>query len=107
MIVVTERAVTELKNVLPRFAPDLDWSTGALRVLIAGECGCGKVHYGMDIAPEVRAEDTTFEVGGLRFTLEQRIAEMLNEAELDYESDMMHSGFRINNPNDAGCNCGH
>ena len=108
MMVVTDKAVEELKSVLPRFAPELDLSKGALRVLITGQCGCGKVHYGMDVSPEVRAEDTTFEVSGLRFALDPRVAELLDGAELDYEVGVMNSGFRINNPNEqGGCTCGH
>lgn len=77
-----------------------------LRVTVMGG-GCSGFQYAIELTAEKNADDVTFEKDGAVFITDDVSLPFLNNAEIDYVSDMMKSAFKIRNPNAAaGCGCG-
>ena len=77
-----------------------------LRVTIMGG-GCSGFQYAIELTAEKNADDVTFEKDGAVLITDDVSLPFLNNAEIDYVSDMMKSAFKIRNPNAAaGCGCG-
>lgn len=77
-----------------------------LRVTIMGG-GCSGFQYAIELTDEKNADDVTFEKDGAVLVTDEVSLPYLNNAEIDYVSDMMKSAFKIRNPNAAaGCGCG-
>ena len=61
----------------------------------------------IELTAEKNADDVTFEKDGAVLITDDVSLPFLNNAEIDYVSDMMKSAFKIRNPNAAaGCGCG-
>src|SRR4051812_26770520 len=103
MITLTERAATELRDLLN----SQDKQEAALRVWVAGG-GCSGLQYGMaldDNAPE--AEDNVFEQAGIKVYVDPISLNYMDGASVDYVDDVLGGGFKIENPNaTSSCGCG-
>jgi len=103
MITLTDRAATELKELINAEQKD----NAALRVWVAGG-GCSGLQYGMaldDNAPE--EEDKVFDQGGVKIYVDPISLGYMSGASVDYVDDVLGGGFKIENPNaTSGCGCG-
>lgn len=103
MLVVSEKAGTELKNVMTH----QNKVDSMVRVFVSGRCGCGNAHYGMGFDSQIRPEDEVFDAHGVKFVVDKDTAVELEGAEIDYAEAPMSKGFTIHNPNAGpGCGCG-
>ena len=69
--------------------------------------GCAGMEYTMDYASEVDPHDEVVEQNGARVMVAPMAQMFLFGTEIDYETSLLESGFKFNNPNvtDA-CGCG-
>jgi iron-sulfur cluster insertion protein len=78
----------------------------ALRVTVLGG-GCSGFQYEMGFDDTVNSDDFVFEKNGAKVVADATSMQFINNAELDYVSDMLKSAFKIRNPNAAAsCGCG-
>jgi iron-sulfur cluster assembly accessory protein len=85
----------------------------ALRVFVAGG-GCSGVNFGMALDNNFRAEDTTFEMEGVKVVVDEVSIDYLRGAHIDYLNDPVRgAGFLVDNPNlqahehgEGTCACG-
>lgn len=77
-----------------------------LRVTVLGG-GCSGFQYEIDLDAEKKDDDVTFERDGAVLVIDTTSLPFLDNAEIDFVSDMMKSSFKIRNPNAAAsCGCG-
>jgi iron-sulfur cluster assembly accessory protein len=100
---VTSPALEKIKEVMQEQGED----GTALRV-IAVPSEHGGVQYMMTMEKDVQKDDTTLELGGVRFLMDSDSEPFLDEATIDYVEELTRVGFVINNPMfaAAGCGCG-
>lgn len=112
---ITDAASAKIKEILSK-----EESSGAfVRVSVGqgGGCGCSGPGYEMSLEKEPQLQDIVGESNGVKLLLNSNQTDALTGAEIDYESNITRSGFKINNPNartesktegsHAGCGCGH
>jgi len=103
MITISERAVTELKDLMSTQAKQ----SAALRVWVAGG-GCSGLSYGMaldDGAPE--EGDQIFEQDGVKIYVDGLSLNYMDGSSVDFVEDALGGGFKIENPNAVStCGCG-
>ncbi len=103
MISLTERALTELKELMK----DQGKESAGLRVWVAGG-GCSGLSYGMaldDAEPE--EGDQVFEQEGVKLYVDGLSLNYMSGSHVDYVDDAMGGGFKIENPNAvSSCGCG-
>lgn len=69
--------------------------------------GCAGMEYTMEFADEVNPHDEVVEQNGARVMIAPMAQMFLFGTEIDYESGLIESGFRFNNPNvTEACGCG-
>ena len=69
--------------------------------------GCAGMEYTMDYVAEVNPLDEVVEQDGARVLIAPMAQMFLIGTEIDYETDLLHAGFKFNNPNVAeACGCG-
>ena len=69
--------------------------------------GCAGMEYTMDYVTEVNPLDEIVEQDGARVLIAPMAQMFLIGTEIDYEIDLLHSGFKFRNPNVAeACGCG-
>src|SRR3954469_21736983 len=101
MITISERAVTELKDLMTTQSKE----SGALRVWVAGG-GCSGLSYGMaldDAEPE--EGDNVYEHNGIKIYVDALSLNYMDGSVVDYVDDVLGGGFKIENPN-ATSSCG-
>jgi len=102
--VVSDSATARLLQMIS--AGDLLPSTGGLRVSVRGG-GCSGLTYAMDWVSGPSEGDRTFGNGAVRVYVEQKSMLFLGGSELVFDSGLMSSGFKIQNPNaKTTCGCG-
>jgi iron-sulfur cluster assembly protein len=101
-ITLHESAVGQLKTLLEqRQTPE-----AGLRIAVRGG-GCSGLAYVMEWAEKPREKDKIFERDGVRVFVDPKSYLYLLGTEIVYESTLMASGFKLNNPNVKGsCGCG-
>jgi iron-sulfur cluster assembly accessory protein len=103
MITLTDRAVTELKDLIQ----SQEKPSAALRVWVAGG-GCSGLSYGMaldDAEPE--SDDNVFEQNGIKIYVDGLSLNYMSGSSVDYVDDTLGGGFKIENPNaTSSCGCG-
>ncbi len=103
MITLTERALTELQDLIKT----QDKAGSALRVWVAGG-GCSGLSYGMaldDGAPE--EGDNIYEQEGVKIYVDPLSLQYMEGASVDYVDEVLGGGFKIENPNaTSSCGCG-
>ena len=78
----------------------------ALRVFVQGG-GCSGFQYGMALEGNIREQDTTVELDGIKVVVDEVSIDYLRGASIDYVDSVMGSGFKIENPNAvSSCGCG-
>ena len=103
MITLTDRAATELKDLMT----SQNKASAALRVWVAGG-GCSGLSYGMardENEPE--ADDKVFETDGVKLFVDTLSLGYMEGSSVDYVDDVLGGGFKIENPNaTSSCGCG-
>jgi len=101
-ITLHDSAVAQLHKLLAeRQTPD-----AGLRIAVRGG-GCSGLAYVMEWAEKPREKDKIFEREGVRVFVDPKSYLYLLGTEIVYESTLMASGFKLNNPNVKGaCGCG-
>ena len=69
--------------------------------------GCAGMEYTMDYVAEANPLDEVVEQDGARVLIAPMAQMFLFGTQIDYETDLLHAGFKFNNPNVAeACGCG-
>ena len=69
--------------------------------------GCAGMEYTMDFADSVNPMDEIVEQDGARVMIAPMAQMFLFGTEIDYETGLLESGFKFNNPNvSEACGCG-
>lgn len=69
--------------------------------------GCAGMEYTMDYVTDVNPLDEVVEQDGARVMIAPMAQMFLFGTEIDYETSLLESGFKFNNPNVAeACGCG-
>ena len=101
-ITLHDSAVEQLRKLLAeRQTPE-----AGLRLAVRGG-GCSGLAYVMEWSEKPREKDKIFEREGVRVFVDPKSYLYLIGTEIVYESTLMASGFKLNNPNVKGsCGCG-
>ena len=99
---IADSAVKKLGQLLEeRGTPD-----AGLRVAVRGG-GCSGLTYVIEWADGPRPKDKVFERDGVRLFVDAKSYLYLMGTTLSFESSLMASGFRLDNPNvKSACGCG-
>lgn len=102
-IVLTEKAVAEVKNIMESNSiPE----TYGLRVGVKGG-GCSGLSYTLGFDAEQREGDKVIEQDGVRLFIDGKSLFYLMGTQLDYTDGLTGRGFVFNNPQAAKtCGCG-
>ncbi len=102
MITISSAAAKKIKSII-----DEEDSSLMLRIFVQGG-GCSGFQYGFTLEDQSPADDDfTFEKDGVKVVVDSMSMQYMTEAEIDYESTLMGSEFKIRNPNvTATCGCG-
>ena len=97
---ITDRAATHIARLMAK------GDKQGLRIGIK-KGGCAGMEYTMDYVDEVDANDEVVEVGEARVLIASMAQMFLFGTEIDYETTLLESGFKFNNPNvSEACGCG-
>lgn len=112
---VVERTTPQAVSLTPEAAEavqlllskrELDAEQYALRVYVT-DGGCSGYQYGMALDKNLRDDDQAFASEGVSVVVDGHSLQYLKGATIDYHEDVMHSGFKIENPNAvSSCGCG-
>lgn len=108
MVTLTPRAVAKIKEIILKQSNGNNTAEAkSLRVSVHGG-GCSGFQYSLSLEEqEPTAEDKVFEFDGLKVFVDQKSLLYLMGVEIDYVEDLVHPGFKFNNPNATGtCGCG-
>ena len=80
--------------------------TSGLRIGVK-KGGCAGMEYTMDYVAEADPNDEVIEQDGARILIAPMAQMFLFGTEIDYQTSLLESGFRFNNPNvTEACGCG-
>ncbi|QDC09360.1 iron-sulfur cluster assembly accessory protein [Oceanicola sp. D3] len=97
---ITPRAVAEIARLMSR-----DGHKG-LRIGVK-KGGCAGMEYTMEYADIIDEHDEVVEQDGARVMIAPMAQMFLFGTEIDYETSLLESGFKFNNPNvTEACGCG-
>jgi len=99
---LTEAAAQRVQGLLESEAnPDLN-----LRVFVSGG-GCSGFQYGFTFDDQIGDNDSVVESHGVKLLVDQMSMDLLNGAEIDFQSSLQGESFVIRNPNASStCGCG-
>lgn len=101
MILVTERAAAKALALAQR-----EGVPPMLRLGVKGG-GCSGLSYFYAFDAAERDGDTVWDVGGVTLRCDAKSLGLLDGCQLDYDSNLLKSGFRFSNPRArASCSCG-
>ena len=99
-VTLTPAAVKQITKLMDRDAAH------GLRIGIK-KGGCAGMEYTMDYVAEADANDEVIEQDGARVMIAPMAQMFLFGTQIDYETTLLESGFRFNNPNvTEACGCG-
>ena len=99
-VTITPAAVTQVRKLMDR-----DGRAG-LRIGVK-KGGCAGMEYTMDFVDSPEANDEVVEQDGARVLIAPMAQMFLFGTEIDYQTSLLESGFKFNNPNVAdACGCG-
>ncbi|PZQ99956.1 MAG: iron-sulfur cluster assembly accessory protein [Cereibacter sphaeroides] len=99
-ITITPAAATQIARLMQR------QGSAGLRIGVK-KGGCAGMEYTMDFAADVNPMDELVEQDGARVMIAPMAQMFLFGTEIDYQSSLLESGFKFNNPNVAeACGCG-
>jgi len=100
-VVLTEAAAVKVQGLMDKDKADLH-----LRVFVSGG-GCSGFQYGFTFDEEVKENDTVIDTRGVSLLVDQMSMDLLDGAEIDYQTSVQGESFVIRNPNAAStCGCG-
>jgi len=102
-LTLTSMAITKVKEAMKTQGKS---ETATLRVsVLAG--GCSGFLYDLQFLDSGSKEDLNFKQDGVNVGVDKKSMEMLDGIEIDFVDTLNESGFKFNNPNQAGgCGCG-
>jgi iron-sulfur cluster assembly protein len=101
---LTQQAAEAVQELFEK--RDMSPDDFALRLFVQ-DGGCSGYQYGMALDRITQDNDQTFVVEGLKLVVDGNSLGYLQGAVIDYQEDIMHSGFKIENPNAvSSCSCG-
>jgi iron-sulfur cluster assembly protein len=101
MISMTDQAARKIHALIA----EKGLPEAGLRVKVVGG-GCSGLTYKMDV-DTAREGDRVFEHGGAKIVVDRKSFLYLKGTELDYQEELMASGFSLRNPNvKRSCGCG-
>ena len=69
--------------------------------------GCSGMSYTLEFADAQQPMDEVVEAGGIKLLIDPKASLFLIGTEMDFEEEMLKSGFVFRNPNEKGrCGCG-
>ena len=99
-VTLTDRATAQIVNLMEK-----DGHSG-LRIGIK-KGGCAGMEYTMEYVADQDPNDEVVEQDGARVMIAPMAQMFLFGTQIDYETSLLESGFRFNNPNVAdACGCG-
>ena len=99
-VTITDRAATQITKLMAK-----DGHKG-LRIGVK-KGGCAGMEYTMEYVNEISESDEVVEVDGAKVIIAPTAQMFLFGTEIDYESGLLESGFKFNNPNVKDtCGCG-
>ncbi|MGG7644089.1 HesB/IscA family protein [Rhodovulum sp. YNF3179] len=99
-VTLTDRAVSQITGLMEKSGKK------GLRIGVK-KGGCAGMEYTMDYVDEIDANDEVVEQDGARVLIAPMAQMFLFGTEIDYETGLLESGFRFNNPNvSEACGCG-
>ncbi|WP_375689581.1 HesB/IscA family protein [Pseudooceanicola sp. LIPI14-2-Ac024] len=99
-VTITPAAATQISKLMGR-----DGHEG-LRIGVK-KGGCAGMEYTMEYVTEVDPHDEVVEQDGARVMIAPMAQMFLFGTEIDYQTSLLESGFKFNNPNVAeACGCG-
>ncbi len=83
-----------------------NWGERWLRLAVRGG-GCSGFSYVVDFVDEPEDKDKHFKFGDVDVCVDLKSYLFLNGITLDFESDLIHTGFKFINPSaETTCSCG-
>ncbi len=102
LLSITEKAATKVRQIAEKQGKPIT----ALRIQVVGG-GCSGLSYNFGFAEALDAKDKIFEQHGVKVAVDPRTLLYIAGSELDYETTLMKSGFKVKNPNaTVSCSCG-
>ena len=99
-VTITPRAAKQIATLMARE------KAAGLRIGVK-KGGCAGMEYTMDFATSVNPMDEIVEQDGARVMIAPMAQMFLFGTEIDYQTSLLESGFKFNNPNVAeACGCG-
>ncbi len=99
-VTLTPAAIRQITRLMEK-----QGSTG-LRIGVK-KGGCAGMEYTMDYVTDINPMDEVIEQDGARVMIAPMAQMFLFGTEIDYQTSLLESGFRFNNPNVAeACGCG-
>ncbi len=97
---ISKSAANHIRKILE------DGTGKALRIGLK-KGGCAGMEYTMEYVDEISDSDEIVEVNGAKVVIAPTAQMFLFGTEIDYESGLLESGFKFNNPNvSETCGCG-
>ena len=97
---ITDKAATQIAKLMAK-----DGSEG-LRIGVK-KGGCAGMEYTMEYVDEADPNDEIVDQDGARVLIAPMAQMFLFGTEIDYETSLLESGFKFNNPNvEDACGCG-
>ncbi|MDP2795141.1 MAG: iron-sulfur cluster assembly accessory protein [Sulfurisoma sp.] len=102
MIQLTPKAA----KAVQRFIKFSETPVTGMRVTVSGG-GCSGFQYGVKLESAQSADDTVFEVEGIKVLIDPATKPLIDGLTIDFIESMTESGFKFDNPNaKAACGCG-
>jgi iron-sulfur cluster assembly protein len=102
MIQLTPKAA----KTVHRFIRFSESPVTGMRVTVSGG-GCSGFQYGVKLEAACAADDTVFEVEGIKLLVDPATLPLVDGLTIDFLDTMTETGFRFDNPNaKAACGCG-
>jgi iron-sulfur cluster assembly protein len=99
-VTMTPAAETQIARLMAK------GETKGLRIGVK-KGGCAGMEYTMEYAAEINPHDEVVESNGARVMIAPMAQMFLFGTEIDYQTALLESGFRFNNPNvTESCGCG-
>ena len=100
-ITLTAAAIERVKSFLAASPDKIGLRFGVRRT------GCSGWGYVVDLAGHAEADDTVFDVGGVRLVVDAASLPLVQGTEIDFVTKGLNAQFAFRNPNAAdACGCG-
>jgi len=99
-VTMTDAAAVQIARLMTK------GDTKGLRIGVK-KGGCAGMEYTMDYVAEINPHDEVVEQSGARVMIAPMAQMFLFGTEIDYQTSLLESGFKFNNPNvSEACGCG-